>query len=108
VTGLLWCSRPLPGAPCQRWSAAFQRLAEPRKLVISPHRRVQRSVDPSVLTPKRYLRMMLTKMERAHDVENPDEPCTPPSLAEMARLVTEAGCKTPWERTSGGPRRCSK
>jgi DNA invertase Pin-like site-specific DNA recombinase len=48
-----------------------------------------------VLTPKRYLQMMLTKMERAHDQESPDEPFAPPSLAELARILTEAGYKTP-------------
>ena len=48
-----------------------------------------------VLTPKRYLQMMLTKMERAHDAENSDEPFEPPSLAELARFLTEAGYKTP-------------
>ena len=55
-----------------------------------------RSSDATkVLTPKRYLQMMLTKMERAHDQESPDEPFAPPSLAELARFLTEAGYKTP-------------
>jgi len=39
--------------------------------------------------------MMLTKMERAHAAEKPKEPFESPSLAELARLLTEAGYKTP-------------
>ncbi|MBL9045230.1 MAG: hypothetical protein JNM83_26720, partial [Myxococcales bacterium] len=31
----------------------------------------------------------------AHDQESPDEPFAPPSLAELARILTEAGYKTP-------------
>jgi len=59
------------------------------------HGLLRTSDATKVLTPKRYLQMMLTKMERAHDQECPGEPFDPPSLAELARLLTEAGYKTP-------------
>ena len=59
------------------------------------HGLLRTSDATKVLTPKRYLQMMLTKMERAHDQESPDEPFAPPSLAELARFLTEAGYKTP-------------
>ena len=59
------------------------------------HGLLRTSDATKVLTPKRYLQMMLTKMERAHDAENPGEPFAPPSLAEMAKLLNEAGYKTP-------------
>jgi DNA invertase Pin-like site-specific DNA recombinase len=59
------------------------------------HGLLRTSDATKVLTPKRYLQMMLTKMERAHDAESPDEPFAPPSLAELARFLTEAGYKTP-------------
>ncbi len=61
------------------------------------------SDEAKVLTPKRYLQMMLTKMERAHDKESPDEPFAQPSLAELARLLTEAGYKTPRGRDKWWP-----
>ena len=44
-----------------------------------------------VLTPSATLQMMLTKMERAHDAENSDEPFAPPSLAELARIPNGSG-----------------
>ncbi len=59
------------------------------------HGLLRTSDATKVLTPKRYLQMMLTKMERAHDQERPEEPFAPPSLAELARFLTEAGYKTP-------------
>ena len=59
------------------------------------HGLLRTSDATKVLTPKRYLQMMLTKMERAHTQENPGEPFEPPSLAELARILTEAGYKTP-------------
>jgi len=55
-----------------------------------------RSSDAAkILTPRRYLQMMLTKMERAHTAEHPGEPFETPSLAELAKLLDEAGYRTP-------------
>ena len=62
-----------------------------------------------VLTPKRYLQMMLTKMERAHPRESRRAFRAAEPLAELARFLTEAGYKdAEGEKTSGGPRRCSR
>ena len=55
-----------------------------------------RSSDAAkILTPRRNLQVMLTKMERAHSTEHPGEPFETPSLAELAKLLDEAGYKTP-------------
>ena len=51
-----------------------------------------------LLTPRRYLQMMLTKMERAHEKESPGEPFEKPPLPMLpmlAKLLEEAGYKTP-------------
>ena len=48
-----------------------------------------------VLSPRGYLEMMLIKMERAHDAENPSEPFERPTLEEMARMLEEVGYVTP-------------
>lgn len=56
---------------------------------------VRSSDAAKILTPKHYLQMMLTNMERAHVSQNPSEPFTQPSLAELAKLLNEAGYKTP-------------
>jgi hypothetical protein len=39
--------------------------------------------------------MMLTKMERAHEKESPGEPFEKPPLPALAKLLEEAGYKTP-------------
>ena len=39
--------------------------------------------------------MMLTKMERAHDAENPTVPFSRPTLEEMGRMLEEVGYVTP-------------
>ena len=55
-----------------------------------------RSSDAAkVLSPRRYLEMMRTKMERAHEMDCPGQPFESPSLAELAKLLTEAGYLTP-------------
>ena len=61
----------------------------------SIHGLLRSSDATKILSPRRYLQMMLTKMERAHAVENPGEPFEQPSLAELAKLLDEAGYKTP-------------
>ncbi len=48
-----------------------------------------------MVTLRIEMRRFWTKMERAHGPESPDELFEPPSLAELARLLTEAGYKTP-------------
>ena len=48
-----------------------------------------------LLTPRRYLQMMLTKMEREHEKESPGEPFEKPPLLTLAKLLEEAGYKTP-------------
>lgn len=48
-----------------------------------------------VLSPRGYLEMMLTKMERAHDAEHPTVPFARPTLEEMGRLLEEVGYVTP-------------
>ena len=55
-----------------------------------------RSSDAAkLLSPRRYLEMMLTKMERAHEKESPREPFEKPPLPTLATMLEEAGYKTP-------------
>jgi hypothetical protein len=55
-----------------------------------------RSSDAAkLLSPRRYLEMMLTRMERAHEKECPGEPFEKPPLPTLAKLLEEAGYKTP-------------
>ena len=46
-----------------------------------------------VLSPRGYLEMMLTKMERAHDAEHPTVPFARPTLEEMGRLLEGSGLR---------------
>ena len=48
-----------------------------------------------VLSPRGYLEMMLTKMERAHGAENPTVPFARPTLEEMGWMLEEVGYVTP-------------
>ena len=48
-----------------------------------------------LLSPRRYLEMMLTKLERAHETECPGEPFEKPPLPTLAKMLEEAGYKTP-------------
>ena len=61
----------------------------------SVHGLLRSSDAAKILSPRQYLQMMMTKMERAHAAENPKEPFKTPSLAELAKLLDEAGYKTP-------------
>ena len=61
----------------------------------SIHGLLRSSDATKLLSPRRYLQMMLTRMERGHARENPGEPFETPSLAELAKLLDEAGYKTP-------------
>ena len=54
-----------------------------------------RTSAAKLLSPRRYLQMMLTKMERAHEKESPGEPFEKPPLPTLAKLLEEAGYKTP-------------
>jgi DNA invertase Pin-like site-specific DNA recombinase len=55
-----------------------------------------RSSDAAkLLSPRRYLEMMLTRMERAHEKECPREPFEKPPLPTLAKILEEAGYKTP-------------
>jgi hypothetical protein len=55
-----------------------------------------RSSDAAkLLSPRRYLEMMLTRMERAHEKESPGEPFEKPPLPTLAKMLEEAGYKTP-------------
>ena len=49
----------------------------------------------TLLSPRGYLELMLTKMERAHEKESPGEPFEKPPLPVLAKLLEEAGYKTP-------------
>ncbi len=59
------------------------------------HRLLARSDPAKLLSPRRYLEMMLTKMERAHVLENPRQPFERPGFPTLAKLLEEAGYKTP-------------
>lgn len=59
------------------------------------HGLLKNSDAAKLLTPKRYLEMMLTKMEQAHQKQWPDEPFERPHLSRLAKLLEEAGFKTP-------------
>ena len=48
-----------------------------------------------VLSPRGYLELMLTKMERAHEADNPTEPFARPTLEEMGKMLEEVGYVTP-------------
>jgi len=55
-----------------------------------------RSSDAArLLSPRRYLELMLTRMERAHEKESPGEPFEKPPLPALAKMLEEAGYKTP-------------
>ncbi len=55
-----------------------------------------RSSDAAkLLSPRRHLEMMLTKMERAHEKESPREPFEKPPLPTLGKMLEEAGYKTP-------------
>ena len=55
-----------------------------------------RSSDAAkLLSPKRYLEMMLTRMERAHEKESPGEPFEKPPLPMLGKMLEEAGYTTP-------------
>ena len=47
------------------------------------------------LTPRRYVEVLLEKMERAHRKNDPEEPFARPGLPKLAKLLTEAGYLTP-------------
>jgi DNA invertase Pin-like site-specific DNA recombinase len=59
------------------------------------HGLLARTNAAKLLNPRRYLQMMLTKMERAHEKESPGEPFEKPTLPTLAKLLEEAGYKTP-------------
>jgi hypothetical protein len=59
------------------------------------HGLLRTSEATKVLSPRRYLEMMLTKMERAHESENPTEPFARPTLEEMGKMLEEVGYVTP-------------
>ncbi len=48
-----------------------------------------------LLSPRGYLDMMLKKMERAHEEDNPGQPFERPGLPDLAKLLEEVGYKTP-------------
>lgn len=47
------------------------------------------------LTPRRYVEVLLEKMERAHRKSDPEAPFARPGLPKLAKLLTEAGYLTP-------------
>ncbi len=51
--------------------------------------------EKKLLTPKKYLENILVRMELAHEKENPDEIFRKPGLPRMAKLLVEAGYRTP-------------
>ncbi len=61
----------------------------------SIHGLLKTSDAAKLLSPRRYLQMMLTKMERAHEKECPGEPFEKPPLPRLAKLLEEAGYRTP-------------
>jgi len=63
-----------------------------------------RSSDAAkLLSPRRYLQMMLTRMERAHEKESPGEPFEKPPLPTLAKMLEDAGYKTPRGREHWWP-----
>jgi len=47
------------------------------------------------LTPRRYIEVLLEKMERAHHKTEPEAPFSRPGFPKLAKLLTEAGYLTP-------------
>ena len=47
------------------------------------------------LTPRRYIEVLLEKMERAHSKANREEPFARPGFPTLAKLLKEAGYLTP-------------
>lgn len=47
------------------------------------------------LTPRRYIEVLLEKMERAHTKTNQEEPFARPGFPKLAKLLKEAGYLTP-------------
>ena len=47
------------------------------------------------LTPRRYVEIMLEKMERTHRSASPHEPFVRPGFPKLAKLLSEAGYLTP-------------
>jgi len=59
------------------------------------HGLLARTNAAKLLSPRRYLELMLTRMKRAHEKESPGEPFEKPPLPTLAKLLEEAGYKTP-------------
>lgn len=57
----------------------------------------------AVLSPRQFLEGQLQQLEREHAIERPQEPFRRPSSSALARLLTEAGFRTPKGRTHWWP-----
>lgn len=55
------------------------------------------------LAPKRYIEVLLEKMERAHHKTEPEAPFSRPGFPKLAKLLTEAGYLTPKGHTHWWP-----
>ena len=59
-------------------------------------RKLLRNCDETAhLTPRRYLEKLITDIEARHQQIHPDEPFARPSYPRLARLLSEAGYRTP-------------
>lgn len=51
--------------------------------------------EAKLLSPRRFLANMITRMEREHEKAHPGEPFQRPGLSSLAKLLSEAGYTTP-------------
>jgi len=64
---------------------------------------LRRTDETRILNPRRYLELMLERMQRAHEQQCPDEPFARPGFSKLATLLTDASYKTPKGNTHWWP-----
>jgi len=64
---------------------------------------LRRTDETKLLSPRRYMELILERMERAHEQEHNGDPFERPGLAKLAVLLTEAGYQTPKGHTHWWP-----
>ena len=64
---------------------------------------LRRTDETRILNPRRYLELMLERMQRAHEQQWPDEPFARPGFSKLATLLADSGYKTPKGNTHWWP-----
>lgn len=64
---------------------------------------LRRTDETKILNPRRYLELILERMQRAHEEQYRDEPFERPGFSKLAMLLTDAGYQTPKGHTHWWP-----